>query len=163
MKKVIYISVAVILGCIFLSANIFCLITYRAQEHRKVELARHLVKAHAFDTLTIYWIAAFTDNEITENELHNIRHSTWDKKTIASLFQGLFYHHDERTWKGSWLGIAELKDGSRERLAIDQAGYFKIIGDNGYYEITGDSRVVFAEIMETFRLGGNFDNNGKPN
>jgi len=48
----------------------------------------------------------------------------------------------------------EFDDGSHKQLVMDPAGYFKIVGDSGYYQIRKSLRAEFAEMMAEICSGG---------
>ena len=80
---------------------------------------------------------------------YNATKSTIDGTKLKILLDDIKFHKGNIIWKGCFLGIGKLEDGSEIKLRISfGGGVLKIIGRRGYYLTEGKSRKMFEETME---------------
>jgi hypothetical protein len=69
---------------------------------------------------------------------------TLDQSVTEEMFSHTAFHSGNPVWKGSSLGIASLDGGSTCRIRISYyGGFFKVLGQSGYYTVEGESRTTF--------------------
>ena len=69
-----------------------------------------------------------------------------DENDTAVICEQVTFHEGSRLWKGSLLGVVELDDGTEQRIAISYyGGFFKVLGEEGYYQTHGQSRIVLEK------------------
>jgi hypothetical protein len=107
-----------------------------------------LVSSKILD-LIIYRVDGLVSEHIDSETLSKTSYICFDKKLAEKFFSNVKFHSRSKViWKGSWLGIAKLKNGKEKRLRISMSGaYYNIVGHQGYYETTEESHEIFRKKM----------------
>jgi hypothetical protein len=101
-----------------------------------------------FKTLVVY-DANGLGEDVTEQELDAVPYAALDAETTAAIFKQVTWKAGNPLWKGSCLGVANLEDGTKRRVAISNyGGFFVVLGESGYYTAEGESRIAFDAAMK---------------
>lgn len=99
-------------------------------------------KIKAIKSLEIYDADPFAKN----GNISNVAKVTIDKATLDKMFNNIKFHKGSILWKGQFLGVGKLDDSNTVKLAISYyGGYFKIMGESGYYQTKGKSYEIFEK------------------
>jgi hypothetical protein len=103
-----------------------------------------------FQALTVYDTDRFTGTSPDSTALAEIPHVTLQKDILKKIFENVTYHQESKVlWKGTWLGIARMPDGTERRIVMSyRDGAFMILDHRGYYEVVGQSRQAFDAQMK---------------
>jgi hypothetical protein len=97
-----------------------------------------------FYSITIYDTDAFKSSG-TENATRAL--ISHDNTT--RIFKNSKFFSENLLWKGSFLGEAFLTNAKNCRIAISYyGGYFKIMGQNGYYKMSEDGFKFYEMIIK---------------
>jgi hypothetical protein len=102
----------------------------------------------SFVGLTIYLIDADKADGLAEADLAAIRHVQIAPGTVQGIFGSCTLMDPPLIWKGSLLGIAQLKDGTQRRLALSKyGGFFMVVETGRWYSVGETSRASYNAVI----------------
>ena len=85
-----------------------------------------------------------------DSELDGVSRAEIANEATDMIVADVTYHRGRRLWKGSLLGSVTLVDGTTENIRISYyGGFFKVVGQSGYYQTHRESRRKLETIIKT--------------
>jgi hypothetical protein len=105
------------------------------------------IEVAKYEYMTLYDIDAFAVKDA--NSVPDAPSMKIDDRTTRAIVSEIVYSRGARLWKGNTLGLVQLSDGTRRIIAISHyGGFFKVIGQDGYYETVGTSRAALERCLQ---------------
>lgn len=100
-----------------------------------------------WQSITVFDAGAYHVSD--DSNLDDVPHAEIPSEATEMIVKNVTYHRGECLWKGRFLGEVALVDGRTERIAISYyGGFFKIVGQGGYYQTHGRSREQLEEVLK---------------
>lgn len=90
--------------------------------------------ADQVESITVYDLSSSRRNEYTKQEWQEATREPIDLKIFREIAPHARYTKKNLVWKGGWLAVAKLRNGTQVWVALSfYGGFFRILGQPGYY------------------------------
>ena len=90
--------------------------------------------ADQVESITVYDLYSSRRNEYTKQEWQEATREPIDLKIFREIAPHARYTKKNLVWKGGWLTVAKLRNGTQAWVALSYyGGFFRILGQPGFY------------------------------